>query len=103
MADDQKDYTQAEFIDDADRLQMENFHLQLQNLQLQKQLAETAADSLGARMAQVQAAAVEYRKRLDAKYGMPITPMAIDKTGRLMRPKAPLPDLPVSIAAPKEN
>jgi hypothetical protein len=86
MADEQKDFTKAEFIDEADRLALDNFHLKMQNLQLQAQLAERTREDI---MADTQSTAKgfsELRKKLDAKYGIPITPSSVDKTGKLLRP-----------------
>jgi hypothetical protein len=100
MSDDDKtqtqDFTKAEFMEESDRLLMENFYLRLQNAQLQIQVIEgQKADLITQTRAQKDKFDI-FRKVLEKKYGMPIGPACIDKEGRLQRPA---PVIPVSIAA----
>jgi hypothetical protein len=107
-----QDFTTAEFMEELDRITMENHFLKLQNAQLQIQVLEgQKADLITQTRTQKDKFDV-FRKGLEKKYGMPIGPACIDKEGRLQRPappappaqavpKADLPPLPNTIA--KEN
>jgi len=100
----EQDFTKAEFIEEVDRLQMENHHMRLQNLRLQQQLAQQQVQELANATQEATFAAIEFRKSLDKKYGFPITPAAIDKTGRLLRKAADATTaLPIPPPIPSEN
>jgi hypothetical protein len=104
MSDDKiqpQDFTKAEFMDELDRITMENYFLRLQNAQLQIQALEGQKADLITQIRGMQTKFEDFKKSLEKKYGMPIGPACIDKTGKLQRPTPPAPpiDLPDSIAA----
>lgn len=102
-----KDFTKAEFMEELDRVTMENHYLKLQNAQLQIQNIEGQKGDLINQIKSLQVRFEEFRKGLEKKYGMPVGPASIDKTGKLVRPAPPpvaLPPLPDLIAAaPRDN
>lgn len=106
MAEDQKDYTTAEFMDRADVLATENAFLRMQNLQLQLQNIEHQKSEAMTQIKVEQAKLEVLRKELSTKYGVAISPNAVDKDGRLKRPaKPPMEATPLSIelVAPAKN
>jgi hypothetical protein len=88
-----KDFTKAEFMEEADRLLIENFYLKLQNLQLQGQGLDRQKEDLIEDIKKTQQKMVEGLANLSKKYGVTLSQRSIDRDGRIMRRPQPTPDL----------